>query len=135
MNAVLSYLECGPDGQFGSFSAPGLSLSVCTHAYGDIDGKWTPKVPPGVYKCVRGVHQLDHGGPFETFEITGVPGHSGILFHVGNWPQVNSDGCMLLGLRRGVLDDRPAVCASAQAFASFMSFFAHEDEFDLEVRA
>jgi hypothetical protein len=34
--------------------------------------------------------------PFETFEITGVPDHTGILLHPGNYDG-DSSGCVLLG--------------------------------------
>lgn len=56
-----------------------------------------PKLPAGTYTCKRGMHTLhSHPKPFETFEILGVPGHTGILFHWGNW-NGDSDGCVILG--------------------------------------
>jgi hypothetical protein len=58
---------------------------------------WEAKVPDGVFRCVRGMHQLHHGKPFETFMVTGVPNHSGILFHIGNYNR-DSEGCILVGL-------------------------------------
>lgn len=66
----------------------GLELTTLEHAYPirnreSID--YAPKIPNGIYTCVRGMHQLEHGWPFETFEVTGVAGHSGILFHIGNF--------------------------------------------------
>jgi hypothetical protein len=56
-------------------------------------GVWRPKIPIGVFVCVRGVHQLAHSAPFETFEITGINGHVGLLFHSGNFNQ-DSEGCV-----------------------------------------
>lgn len=86
-----------------------------------------PKLPPGLYKCVRGVHRL-HSASIETFEITGVPGHTGILFHCGN-SQNDSAGCVLLGDRIGtmcILDSRPT-------FNRFMDLQAGINEFNLTV--
>ncbi len=60
------------------------------HSYGI-----KPKVPTGNYTCVRGLHFL-HSGPIETFELLGVPGHSGILIHPGN-DESSSAGCILVG--------------------------------------
>ena len=98
------------------------------HAYPTGEG-FAPKLPPGVYVCKRGTHQLHESIPFETFEITGVPGHSGILFHVGNYNS-NSDGCVLLGL--GV--DHAMITHSKTAFAQFMAALTGIHEFCLEVR-
>lgn len=59
--------------------------------------EWIPKVGAGTFVCQRGAHRL-HGmtADFVTFEITGVTGHQGILFHWGNFND-NSDGCLLTG--------------------------------------
>lgn len=98
------------------------------HAY---DGK--AKLINGVYKCVRGIHKLHNNVPFEAFEITGVEGHTGILFHVGNWPQIDSNGCVLLGEGQAPSSKGPMVTASKQAFAEFMAKQAGLDSFTLTV--
>lgn len=96
------------------------------HAYPDGDG-YSPKIPPATYLCVRGTHML-HSGPIETFEVTGVPGHTGILFHPGNTGQ-DSEGCILLG--RIVLRD--SIRDSRAMFNEFMALQAGIDQFKLEV--
>lgn len=103
------------------------------HAYPDIvdPGAWEPKVPTGTYTCVRGTHSLAHSGPFETFEITGVPGHQGILFHVGNTND-DSEGCVLLGTSRSTLT--PMILESKKAFAAFMELMKGVDSFTLVVQ-
>lgn len=73
--------------------------STLEHAYpSELSNEgFVPKLPNGTYTCVRGEHKLDHMiHTFETFEITGVSGHTGVLFHVGNY-NADSDGCVLLG--------------------------------------
>lgn len=81
-----------------------------------------PKLPPGIYRCVRGIHRLHNkeAKPFETFEITGVPGHTGILFHVGNFIH-DSDGCVLLGRVVSSTETEPVmVTDSVKTFTRFM---------------
>ena len=103
------------------------------HAFEGVDMQFAPKLPrPGWYRCVRGMHQLEHGPRFETFEITGVPGHRGILFHVGNFNR-NSDGCVLLGERLHTESEMWWIDNSLNTFTRFMAANADVDEFDLEV--
>jgi Family of unknown function (DUF5675) len=121
---VLSYL----------LDASGEQICVtATHAYEQPSGLWDAKVLPGRYLCKRGVHELANGVPFSTFEITGVPGHTGILFHKGNLPEVDSEGCELVGKAFGTLDGDEAVLESADAFASFMQWTEGTDDFWLTV--
>lgn len=102
------------------------------HAYLDESREeniYQPKVPRGMYPCVRGEHLL-HGSsePFETFEITGVKDHTGILFHPGNTER-DSEGCVLLGMSRvgdSILD-------SKIAFRQFMSQLEGLNNFQLVV--
>ena len=98
------------------------------HSY---DGR--PKLPAGTYRCQRGQHVL-HSSPeaFETFEVMGVPDHSGILFHVGN-RNADSQGCVLLG--RVCTSDAEGclVTASRATFARFMLDLAGVESFTLTV--
>lgn len=67
------------------------------HAYQQPDGSYDAKLNLGIHPCVLGQHQLAKmKEPFQAYEITEVPGHSGILFHVGNYNK-DSDGCVLVG--------------------------------------
>ncbi len=101
-------------------------------------------IPAGVYLCKRKVSPK-HG---ETFEVTGVPGRSAILFHAGNWagePGVASgpmaghtQGCILLGQSFGVPrimgnEHRVGVVTSTRAVAKFMETLKEYDSFVLEV--
>src|SRR5437867_2592906 len=94
----------------------------------DDDG-YSPKLPVGSYKCVLGTHHLhSNPEPFQTYEVTGVPGHTGILFHVGNYNN-DSDGCILVGKQfEGVM-----VSSSRVAFAEFMDFQTGTEAFNLVV--
>ena len=87
-----------------------------THAFGPDNA---PKTPPGRYLCVFGHHVL-HFGPIMTFEITGVPGHTGILFHPGN-SQNDSDGCELVGINLTQANGGPWLDQSRAAWSALMA--------------
>jgi hypothetical protein len=135
MNLTLKRTDYREDGCFGNiFDESGKQIGVTLeHAFdaGHGIGSYAPKIPPGTYKCVRGQHRLDHStSPFETFEVTGVQGHSGILFHVGNYNK-DSDGCILVG--HGYGGDPRMIYQSKMTFDSFMNLQHNVNEFTLTV--
>lgn len=105
-----------------------LSLLTLEHAYLMPKGLYAAKIPNGIYNCVLGTHQLLHGDPFETYEVTGVPHHSNILFHKGNYNS-DSEGCILLGESLG----DQCILSSKEAFDQFMTFQADASSFSLTV--
>jgi hypothetical protein len=126
---MLTRNDSTPDGIFGELRtvSGGLVCITLEHSYEQDDGSWAPKVPGGTYTCQRGQHQL-HSGPIETFEITNVPGHTGVLIHPGN-DESASEGCVLLGTARvGV-----TITQSRAAFSKFMALEADQDTFQLTV--
>ena len=88
------------------------------------------KIPTGEWLCRRTT--FNRGG-YDTFEVTGVPSHSRLLFHIGN-DENDSEGCILVGRRWGSLLGHWAVLDSMLAFHEFMGKFAAVDEFKLRVR-
>ncbi len=118
------------DGIFGDLTQDdGTHIAeTLEHAFLQNDGSYAPKLNEGTHTCVLGEHELDHGGPFQAYEITGVPGHSGILFHVGNY-NTDSNGCVLLGeLRLG-----PMITNSKVTFDAFMALTNGANSFELVV--
>jgi len=129
--------EIGDDGAFGelydcdtgkvvaltlerTYPALGFNCEVISHGV---------KVPEGEFVCRRGPHRLGADKPeFETFEVCGIPGHWGILFHKGN-RHTDSDGCILLGTSRM----GKTILESGKAFARFMKITEGLSEFILEV--
>ena len=97
MNIHLKRNSFTKDGIFGQFLDDSGSHLCYTleHAYEQPDGTYAPKIPVGEYACVFGQHEL-HSGPIQTFEVTNVPGHQGILIHNGNF-NADSEGCILVG--------------------------------------
>jgi len=142
MDITLKKTSCDETGFFGELLSPAGAhlIYVASHAYQQDDGSWAMKVQPGQYLCVGGMHQIMNGPnhtlgqPFKTFEVTGVVGHSGILLgHVGNWPQLDSDGCFLTGLAIATLSGKPAVISSTAAYNQFMSTQLGVSQFTLTV--
>lgn len=111
------------------FDDEGTPIAVTLeHSY---DG--APKLPVGAYTCVRGPHRLhgmDHD--FETFEVTGVPGHTGILFHWGNYNK-DSEGCILLGRVMTASPIGWMVTHSKETFAMWMAACGGRESFQLTV--
>lgn len=123
--------EYRPDGIFGQLTdAKGHPIChTLEHSYNNL-----PKLPPGQYICVRGMHKLHSTpDPFETFEITGVPGHGNILFHWGNYNK-DSDGCVLLGDAPVTMPNGEKMIPNSKAaFAKFMKDLTGIKEFMLTV--
>lgn len=129
MKLILKRYEKSQDGVFGKLvleSGEDLCFTL-EHAY-LCEHEYFPKVNPGEYTCKRGTHCLHNGVPFETFEVTGVEGHTNILLHAGNYNK-DSEGCILLGT--GKLNNM--ITNSQAAFGMFLRLMEGLDEFTLVV--
>lgn len=136
MDLRLTRVEFRSDGVFSELKAViageiEVVAHTVEHAYEDNK----PKIPDGKYTCVRGQHQLEHGGPFITFMVSNVPGHSNILLHQGNWGQIDSDGCILLGEGIAQSSQGQMVTQSKFAFDNFMKLQEGVDSFQLIVES
>lgn len=125
-----------PDGVFSElYNGSDLFCVTCEHAYQN-DAAWVPKIPRGAtYTCKRGMHNLvtyNKGQPFETFEIIGIAGHTGLLFHPGNFNR-DSNGCVLVGKELRQQLPEWWVTNSRDMFADFMKALEGVDEFSLRV--
>lgn len=135
MDLTLKRTDYTEDGVFGHLEETDSGDSVAVtleHAYysGNGIGSYEPKLPPGEYVCRRGEHKLKKGPTFTTFEVQNVPGHTGMLFHPGNYNE-DSDGCILLGttMSSSMISD------SRKAFIKFLLLQEGVDEFTLTVLA
>lgn len=131
MNLILcrrQYLDCGVFGELSSEDGQFIGYTL-EHSY---DGK--PKLPVGFFNCSRGPHRLaSMKKDFETFEILNVPGHKGILFHMGNFNE-DSSGCVLLGDTIGKkLDGTFMLMNSKVTFLKFMKLQEGVSLFTLRV--
>ena len=141
---ILKYDSFLKYGIFGHYQFAGDHVPFCetlSHAY-PVGGTYQPIVMPGTYTCVRGVHRLQDGIEFETFEITGIAGHSGLLFHSLNYNK-DSHGCTGLGASRVGYDsnkdgkitelDEEMITSSRATFAAWMKRLDGVDTFTLQV--
>lgn len=135
MDMTLQRFESGAEGIFSHLldEFGNKVAESCTRAFPMPDGSFSPVTPPGRYLCMKGSHTLDGTNWFETYEITGVSGHTGVLFHKGN-VQEDSRGCELLGDYKGTLGTDEAVLNSADAFQRFIALQAGATEFWLTVK-
>lgn len=137
MNLTLTRQEYREDGIFSILTDENGKVLAHTleHAYDDGNGGFAPKIPDGTWVCQRGPHRL-HGmtADFITFEITGVAGHSDLLFHWGNWNK-DSEGCILMGEGIAQSAQGQMVTASKVAFQALMDLQNGIDSFTLTVIA
>jgi hypothetical protein len=96
-------------------------------------------IPAGTYKCVRSKYNK---GGYDTFEVTGVPNRSRILFHVANTEE-DIEGCVGVGLNIGILDVKDedsgeyvpklGITQSKLGFGLWFRKFEGVNEFDFTV--
>ena len=84
-------------------------------------------IPSGTYTCKRYVSKRFG----ETFEVTEVPNRTYILFHVGNFPEKDSHGCLLVG--SSLMANTPAVASSKNAMAKFREILKDVESFELHI--
>lgn len=135
MNLTLTRKAWRSDGIFSVLTDEHGNVVAHTleHSYPDSPAGWMAKIPEGTYACVRGPHRL-HGmtEDFITFEITGIDGHTDLLFHWGNWNK-DSEGCVLVGQSEVNSGGVEMVTASQATFVKFMTLQAGINTFTLTV--
>jgi hypothetical protein len=87
-------------------------------------------IPEGKYTCEK-ISSPSHGS---CFEVRDVPKRSHILFHKGNWPSKDSEGCILIAESFDILDGREAIGDSRHGFKEFMVTLQYEKEFHLTIK-
>lgn len=88
-------------------------------------------IPPGRYLCKKVKDRTTGGGmkiPL-TFEVTDVPGRTGILFHKGN-TTADTRGCVLIGK----YINYPSILNSRDGWETFLKNTRSVNEFTLNVR-
>lgn len=131
MNLKLVRKKFSEDGVFGELISDSNDLVAFTleHSYVSDSGDFFAKIPIGNFLCKRGPHRLSGmTQDFETFEIIGIPKHSGILFHSGN-KNDDSSGCVLLGEKI----NGEFITNSRITFQKFMDLQNDVDDFMLSV--
>lgn len=112
------------EGVFGAILHLGVPFAVTLERSYGLD----PKIPAGIYTCVATRY---HRGGYPTFEVTGIDGHSRLLFHKANW-ETDLEGCVGIGEGFAVLDGRLAIAQSGAGFGEFMQKVGHLPSFQAE---
>ena len=86
-------------------------------------------IPSGTYTCSRKLSPRFGN----TFEITGVPGRSHILFHAGN-TAADTEGCVLVAEEFAQLNGRVAVGNSRAGFKELLTKLAGHNSFILQIK-
>lgn len=86
-------------------------------------------IPAGKYIC-RLLPSSRHG---MCWHVMNVPNRTDILFHKGNIPSEDSEGCVLIGESFDILFDQQAVLNSLHGYNDFMNILMNETEFHLTI--
>ena len=122
-------VEKGHDGTFGVLRLGGRVFCVTLEPPDRGNQRDRSCIPAGRYVCRR----VDSPAFGPTFEITGVPGRTHILFHAGNVVR-DTRGCVLLGRHFGQVGEDRGVVQSRSAVAEFLARCSGENGFEFEIR-
>jgi len=86
-------------------------------------------IPVGEYKCAK-IYSSHFGN---VIQVLDVPNRTHILFHKGNVPVKDSEGCILVGEQFGTLGGELGVLSSKHGFNELMNLVP--DAFTLEITA
>jgi len=129
MKASLIRLEKSDQGTVGVLRLDGQAF-CCTLEPPDRGNRQNIScIPCGKYTAIRKVSPK-YG---DTFEITGIPNRSHVLFHAGNLVK-HTKGCVLLGQYFGKLKGNRAVLNSGHTFQAFMEQVEDASSFELEIK-
>jgi len=117
-----------PTSSFGVFLDDGVPFAVTVERPWLNNQRSISCIPADTYLCKR-VRSPKFGN---TFEITGVPNRSAILFHKGNLSD-DSHGCVITGEQFEPLNGKDGIVASAHGFEEFLRRTEGLDEFWLDV--
>jgi hypothetical protein len=86
-------------------------------------------IPAGIYTCKK-VRSPKFG---DTYEITGVPDRTHVLFHKGNTIE-DTQGCILVGEEFSGTWEKPMLVSSQRGFGELMQLLSGAAEFELCIR-
>ena len=117
------------EGTFGVMRINKKAFCVTLELSDEQNAPFISSIPAQQYLCKR----YSSTKYPDTFEITGVPGRSSILFHKGN-TQKDTNGCILLGSSFMEMKDFRLIAESALTFNKFLKEMDGEDEFHLTIK-
>ncbi|MFW5490414.1 MAG: DUF5675 family protein [Desulfovibrio sp.] len=131
---LLDRLEQTANGTFGFVTGLDASLFSLELPWRDNEPNRSC-IPQGKYTC-----ELVNSPRFgRVYEVKDVPGRTHILIHPGNFAgdvdsglRSDSEGCILLGLRRAVFNGQPGIASSRLAL-QMLTDFLDGQPFSLDV--
>lgn len=128
--------ESHDDGTFGVLSLPNGSTFMTLELPWRDNKPQISCIPPGTYKAKR--RQTTRFG--FAFEILNVKGRSGILIHGGTYAgstdkeqKANSQGCILLGTRRGHNGRQKMITGYKEAMSAFYDAMGNHTQCTIEI--
>lgn len=116
------------NGTFGVLLIDGKVFCVTLEPPDELNKVNESCIPTGQYMCKRYKSKRYPN----TFQIMNVPNRSKILFHPGNFVD-NTEGCILLARKFGVLGKGRGILNSGGTFKQFMEIFNGVDKFHLTI--
>jgi len=127
MNIQLKRVAFSPVATFGVLILGNIPFALTGERQWKDNESRVSCIPAGIYKCAK-IHSPHFG---EVVQVLDVPNRTHILFHKGNVPFKDSEGCILVGEQFEPLGGDTAVLASKKGFTEFMSLVP--DAFTLEI--
>jgi len=128
MILTLLRISSSDEGTFGVLRELAIPFAVTLEPPWTNNERRVSCIPPGRYTCQR-VQSPKFG---ETFEVTGVPGRSHILFHAGN-SHADTEGCILVAEEFGGTTALPVISSSRRGYGEFMQKLSGHDTFTLDI--
>jgi len=116
-------------GTFGIIKINKKVFSVCLEPHDELNKTSKSSIPAQQYDCLR--YSSDRYP--DTFQVMNVPDRHKILFHAGNFAE-NTEGCILLARKFGVIKSGRAILNSGETFKQFMEIMEGVEEFHLTIR-
>lgn len=115
-------------GTFGVLTIDGKVFCVTLEPPDELNEVNISSIPTQQYTCKR----YSSARYPNTFQIMNIPGRTKVLFHAGNFVK-NTEGCILLARKFGVLRKGRGVLNSGETFKQFMEIMDGVDEFHLTI--
>ena len=125
---ILKRIAKAPEAVYGVLLSGGIPFAVTLEDADRNNARSISCIPAGEYICKR-FHSQKHPN---TFQVMGVPGRDGILFHTGNTDE-DTQGCILVGESFDPVKGEAGITHSGDGFAEFMKLCKDVDSFSLTI--
>jgi len=126
---VLKRIVKNEEGTFGVLIQNNIPFAVTGELPDLCNQRNISCIPEDDYICFKRTSEK-YG---EVFQVDNVPNRSGILFHKGNIPSNDSQGCILVAEAFNVLGNEQAVTDSKGGYADFMDTVGDDSHFHLSI--